>query len=402
MLTLEYLSKFKDVFPFCIPCGDCWTHAPSNPFTEEMIAPPYLKCPAYETNHYNISYALRGINAMANAVYNKGFPITPEVAERVYGCYGCGMCSQLCWTKDNAMPMVRAFRTEILEAGFMPTDAQAVVRGISDRGHPWRGTKFSRIDWARELNVKTLAEDSNVDIVYWVGCTAALEERNIRIAKTVAKLLHSAGINFGILGSEESCCGEPAFWLGEEYLFQSQAEKNIEALRKYKVKRIFTTCPHCFNVLKNEYPKYGADFEVVHHTQYLAELVRSGKIKVQQAMANKITYHDPCFLGRYNDVYEPPREILGSIPDLNLVEMKQHKKWSFCCGGGGGHMWLQDRGSGGRPNIIRTEQAIETEAEVIATSCPFCLQQFDDAVKTKGVEESIRVMDIAELLFSVL
>lgn len=398
---LEYLEKFKDFFPFCIPCGDCWTHAPINPLRDEMIPPPYLKCPAYE-KHAFLSYALRGINAMADAVYHRGFQLTAEVAERVYGCYACGMCAELCWLREDALPMIRAFRTQILDNGLLPDDAREVLKSIGDRGHPWTGTRFLRTDWSKGLNVKSLSENRNVDIVYWVGCTSALEDRGIRIAQAMSKLLKSSGIKFGILGDEESCCGEPALWLGEEGLFQAQAEKNIEAFKKYNVRKIVTGCPHCFNVLKNEYPRFGSDFEVVHHTQYLAELIRSGKLKVQRGLAKKITYHDPCFLGRHNEIYDPAREILNSISGVTLAEMVQNRKWAFCCGGGGGHAWLEDKGPGDRPNLIRTKQAMESGAEIIATGCPFCLQQFDDGIVTKGVKESLRVADVVELLASVL
>jgi len=398
---LEYLEKFKDLIPFCIPCGDCWTHAPINPLREEMLPSPYLKCPALE-KHGLISYALRGICAMADAVYYRDFPITPEVAERVYGCYGCGMCAELCWLREDAMPMIRAFRTQILENGLLPDNNKEILKGIRDRGHPWRGTEFTRTDWTKGLDITALSEKSDVDIVYWVGCTSALDDRGVRIAQSMGKVLKSAGINFGILGDEEGCCGEPAFWLGEAGLFEAQAVENIELLKKYKTKKIVTSCPHCFNVLKNEYPKFGSDFEVVHHTQYLADLIESGKVKVQKGLDKKITFHDPCFLGRHNEIYDPPRDIINSIHGVTLIEMVQNQKWAFCCGGGGGHAWVEDKGPGDRPNLIRTGQTIETGAEIVATACPFCLQQFDDGINTKGVQKSLSVADIAELLASAL
>jgi Fe-S oxidoreductase len=395
------LERVKEFLPFCIPCGDCWAHAPANPFRDDAIPPPYLKCPIFERFHF-LSYTLRGIWGIADAVYNRRFPITPDVLKRVYACLSCGLCAEDCWLRENAMPMLRAFRTEIMEAGLLPLDVQQVLGSIRDRGHPWRGTRFLRTDWIGELSVKSLVEDNgnNVDILYWVGCTAALEDRSTGIAQAMAKLLRSAGIKFGILGSEESCCGEPAFWLGDEYLFQAQAQKNIEVLKRYNVRRIVTSCPHCLHVLKNEYPKFGSDFKVLHHTQYLAELIRTGKIKVQGELADKVTYHDPCFLGRYNGIYDQPREILNSIHGVTLIEMTQERKWAFCCGGGSGHMWLRDDALSERPNMVRTAQAMETEAGILATSCPYCLQQFEDAIRTRGLTESIRVVDVVELLTS--
>ena len=194
------LERVKDLLPFCLHCGDCWTHGPVNPLKEDVIPPPYLKCPMYEKFRF-LSYTLRGICDIADAVYNRGFPITADVAKRVYACFACGLCAQDCWLREDAMPLVRAFRTEILEAGLLPLDTQKVLKSIGDRGHPWRGTGLLRTDWAKDLGVKTLAEDSNVDILYWVGCTAALEDRSVRIAQAMGKLLKSADIRFGILGS---------------------------------------------------------------------------------------------------------------------------------------------------------------------------------------------------------
>ena len=398
----EYLANEKDFIHLCVPCGDCWAHAPDSPLRKDALPSPYLKCPAYERHGLILSYAFRGICGMADAVYHWGFTMTRDVAERVYACYTCGMCAQLCWMRQDTKAIIRNFRTEIIEAGLAPLDVQDTLRSIRDRKHPWRGTRFSRTDWANGLNVRSLAEDSTVDIVYWVGCTGALEDRSMKIAQAMGKLLVLAGVRFGILGDEESCCGEPALSMGDSYLFQEQAEKNINILKKYNTSRIITTCPHCYNVLKNDYPKFGSDFEVLHHTEYLADLIRLGKIKIQKDLMSRVTYHDPCFLGRENSVYDPPRQILTNIVGANLVEMTQNRRWSYCCGGGGGHMWLEDKGIGNRPNVVRAGHAIEKNAETIVTSCPFCLQQLEDGIRTKELSEPPQVVDIAELLASVV
>ena len=188
-----------------------------------------------------------------------------------------------------------------------------------------------------------MAEDRDVDILYWVGCTAALEDRSTRVARALAKVMKLAGVNFGILGAEESCCGDPARRLGNEYLFQMQAKKNIEILKGYHVKKIVTACPHGYHALKNEYPKFGGKFEVMHHTEFLADLLKEGKLGMVKGISGVVTYHDSCYLGRYNDIYKPPREILSHMPDVKLVEMENNHRVGFCGGGGGGRMWLEAR-----------------------------------------------------------
>jgi Fe-S oxidoreductase len=271
------------------------------------------------------------------------------------------------------------------------------LRNIEVRGHPWTGITLAREDWTEGLDIKILAENSEVDILYWVGCTEALDYRCMKIAQAMGRVMKRAGINFGILGTEESCCGDPARRMGNEYLFQLQAQKNIKALQSYQVKKIVTGCPHCYNTIKNEYPRFGGEFEVIHHTELIAHLIKESRLSVGEGDGGVITYQDPCYLGRYNGIYQPPRQVLNSIPDWSMVEMRQNREWSFCCGGGGGRMWLEES-IGQRISEMRLERAVETHAETLATACPFCLQMFEDAIKVKGVEESLKVMDIAELI----
>lgn len=324
-----------------------------------------------------------------------GEVITEDI---IWACTTCRACQEACPVAvEHVEKIIDMRRNLVMEQASIPETAEGALRSIEDRGHPWRGTTLSRTDWAEGLELKVLADDSDVDILFWVGCTGALEERSTKISQATAKLLKAAGVNFGILGTEESCCGEPARRLGNEYLFQMQAEKNIEILKNYGVKRIVTACPHGYHTLKNEYPQFGGKFEVIHHTQLIAQLLKEGKLKVKKGLGELVTYHDACYLGRYNDIYQPPRGIVKSIPDIKLVEMERNKENSFCCGGGGGHMWLEEH-EGRRINELRTEQAIETGAQKVVTACPFCLQMFDDGIKTKEAEEKLKAMDIAELL----
>jgi Fe-S oxidoreductase len=318
--------------------------------------------------------------------------------DEIWACTTCRACDEVCplWV-EHIDKIVDARRNLVMEQSQIPETAEGALRSIENRGHPWRGTTATRTDWAEGLEVKILSQDSNVDILYWVGCTSALEDRSMRVARAVAKILKAAGVNFGILGAEESCCGDPARRLGNEYLFQMQAQKNIEILKGYNVKKIVTACPHGYHVLKNEYPRFGGEFEVMHHTEFIAKLLRENKLRIMKGFNGRVTYHDSCYLGRYNNIYQPPREILRSMPDVTLVEMEKNHRWGFCCGGGGGRMWLEER-IGTRISEMRTTQAIATKAQVVATVCPFCLQMFDDAIKAKGAEESLKVSDIAELV----
>ena len=213
----------------------------------------------------------------------------------------------------------------------------------------------------------------------------------------MVKILQASGIPFGILGNDEGCCGDPARRIGNEYLFQTMAEANIEILKGSGVKKILTLCPHCFNTLKNEYPQFGGEFQVIHHTQFLTELISSGKLKPTKPLNKVITYHDSCYLGRANQIYDPPRKILNSIPGLKLVEMERHRQRSFCCGAGGGRMWMEEH-IGTRINQMRTDQAIEVKAELIGTACPYCLTMLFDGIKEKGKAETMAAYDLSELV----
>jgi Fe-S oxidoreductase len=324
-----------------------------------------------------------------------GEVITEEV---IWECTTCRACQQVCPVCiEHVDKVIDLRRNLVMERSSMPKPAEGVLRSIEDRGHPWRGTTLLRTDWAEGLGIKTLAEERDMDILFWVGCTGALEDRSIMVSQAVAKLLKLAGVKFGILGAEESCCGEPARRLGNEYLFQIQAQKNIEILKNYNVKKIITGCPHCFNTIKNEYPQFGGEFEVFHHTEFIARLLQEGRLRMIEGTGGVATYQDPCYLGRYNDIYNAPREILRSAPSIRFVEMERNREQGFCCGGGGGHMWLEER-IGRRINELRTEQALETKAQIVVTACPFCLQMFDDGIKAIAGEGQLRAMDIAELV----
>jgi Fe-S oxidoreductase len=316
--------------------------------------------------------------------------------EAIWSCTTCLACQDICPVNNEHIDKIIDMRRH-LQMIAKTEVARDTLKNLRVRGNPWRGTMYARTDWTEVLDVKVVGEDSNIDVLYWVGCTEALEERSLKVARAVAKLMKQAGVNFGILGEEEMCCGDPARRLGAEHLFQMLAMNNIQLLQGYGIKKIVTACPHCFNTLKNEYPKLGGQFDVVHHTQFIADLIKEKKLRIKPSGDSLVTYQDPCYLGRYNDIFDVPRQIINDIPGMTLVEMEQNKKDGFCCGGGGGRMWLEEK-FGQRINEMRLDQAIDTQAKVVAIACPFCLQMYEDAAKAKNVEESLKVRDIAELV----
>ena len=319
--------------------------------------------------------------------------------DEIWNCTTCYACQEVCPVCVEPMAKIIEMRRNlVLEQASIPATGEGALKSIEARGHPWRGTTLTRTDWAEGLDIKTLAEESNIDVLFWVGCTGALEERSTRITQAIAGVLKKAGVNFAILGTEETCCGDPARRLGNEYLFQLQAQSNIELLKNYGINQIITGCPHCYNTLKYEYPQFGGDFKVDHHTRFIDDLLREGKLGTLKKGGGVVTYHDACYLGRYNDIYDAPRQILGNIPGVKLVEMARNRERGFCCGAGGGHLWLEEQKEGQSINEMRTEQALAVKAGVIATACPYCLQMFADGIKAKEAEESLKVMDVAELV----
>ena len=331
---------------------------------------------------------------------NNGRALIGEVVaeDAIWDCTTCRSCQEHCPVfVEHIDKMIDMRRNLVLELAQMPDTVSATLRSIETRGHPWRGTMAMRTDWAQGLEIKELSEDNDVDILYWVGCTAALEDRNQKVAIAMAKLLKAAGIKFAILGEEETCCGDPARRMGNEYLFQLQAQQNIESLNRYNVNKIITTCPHCYNTLKNEYPQFGGNFEVVHHTQFLADLLWGGMLSITRGQNQVVTYHDSCYLGRHNNIYEEPRAVLRAIPEFKIVEMARNRQEAFCCGGGGGRCWMEEP-AGTRLSHVRIEEALKSQAQLLVTACPFCLTMFEDAIKEKESEEALKLMDLAEIV----
>lgn len=321
----------------------------------------------------------------------------------IWSCTTCYACQEHCpQLNEHINKIIDLRRNLVLDQSEFPAEAQLAFTNLERNFNPWGISWSNRGDWALELGVQTLEENKDVEYLLYVGCAGSFDDRIKNVTAALVKILKAAGVSFAILGSEEKCCGDSARRLGNEYLFQSLVEENIESINEYGVKKIITACPHCFNTLKNEYPRFGANFEVIHHTQFINNLLSEQKVILSGANEPiKLTYHDSCYLGRYNNEYEAPRQIIKGLSGVSMVEMDRNKDKAFCCGAGGGRMWLEEN-IGTRINVMRTEQALATQPEVIAVNCPFCLTMIEDGLKECDQTENIKAKDIVELVAGYL
>jgi Fe-S oxidoreductase len=311
----------------------------------------------------------------------------------VWDCVTCGACVRECPVSiEHVDHIIDLRRHLVMVDSRFPGEAEQMLRDVERASNPWGKPQTERADWAERLGVRVLEPgEPPPEVLYWVGCAASFDERARTAAESTVKLLKAAGVDFAILGPRESCTGDPARRMGNEYLFQAYAEQNVATLNEAGVTKVVASCPHCFNTIRNEYPDFGGDYEVVHHTELLAELVREGRLQ-PDGDGRRITYHDSCYLARHNDVLGDPRELVASVGEP--VEMKNSGKRTFCCGAGGSHMWMEERG--GKINEERARQAAETGADTLAVACPFCTVMLDDGVRQRG--DDLRVVDVSTLL----
>lgn len=324
-------------------------------------------------------------------------PLSLHDKNEVWDCTTCSTCSYRCPREAKPMDVVVALRSFLLENGNVPRNLVEILEGIFKHGNPWSISRSRRSEWAKELNVKYASEVKNAGLLYFVGCTPSYDLRSQGVAKAIVDNLNKLKIDFSILGNEESCCGNEVYSIGEMGLFEELKEYNLTIFDKYHVEQIITTSPHCYNAFKN---RYGTKLQAIHYTQYFAELLDSGKLKPSKKLRKTVTYHDPCFLGKHNDVYEEPRKLIENIQGVRFIEMSRSRKRSLCCEGGGGRMWYDIPGR--RLSEKRIEEALDMGAEIIATACPFCLLTLEDSVKTMGNEDKIQVKDVAELVAEAL
>jgi len=322
--------------------------------------------------------------------------------QELWDCTTCGACVYECPVSIEVFHKIIDLRRNLVEMGRISSSARTSLEALLQRQNPWDYPPPERLAWSESLRLPHPAGSHKPEWIYWIGCAGALDPSGQSISRSMVEILRKAGVDFAVLGSEEGCTGDPARRLGDEALFQSCKEKNLETLRNYGVRKIVTHCPHCFNTFKNEYQKPGnPEFEVVHHSQLLQNLIGTGKIRLTREHRHKITFHDPCYLGRHNGEYEAPRRIVESLPGMTPVEMRRSRENSFCCGGGGGQMWLNSTGSN-RVENVRLAEARATGAEVVATACPFCKVMFESAGSIAGQGDQVKIKDISELVVEAM
>ncbi|MGN6162286.1 MAG: heterodisulfide reductase-related iron-sulfur binding cluster [Marmoricola sp.] len=424
----DFTWKARLDFASCTECGRCQSQCPAwntekplspkllimNLRDHEMKSAPYLlgEGPKRDTLTEAKAEAERELVGETNGdpIHPEGAVIDPDV---LWSCTNCGACVNQCPVDiEHVDHIIDMRRYQVLVESSFPSELNGLFRGMENKGNPWNLSPTARMDWAQGLDfpVRVVGEDledmDSAEWLFWVGCAGAYEDRAKKTTRAVAELFNIAGVDFAVLGNGETCTGDSARRAGNEFVYQGLAQQNIETFKEMKVKKVVSTCPHCMNTLKNEYRQLGLELEVIHHTQLLNRLVREKKltpVAVPGGSERKITYHDPCFLGRHNQVYEAPRELLEIIPEANLTEMERSRERSFCCGAGGARMWMEET-IGERINVNRTKEAVATGADQIAVGCPFCRVMLDDGLTGEQADgnarEEVEVLDVAQMLLA--
>ncbi len=397
---------WKDVVDFytCTECGRCSDNCPAA-LTGKKLSPKHLTLALRDELYSHQAQVAEGAHPKSEETPLETRALVPEVVDPdvLWACTTCRACEEQCPVNITYVDKIVQMRRNLVTiAGEFPAQLNKPFEGMETNGNPWNLSRLDRTKWTEGLDIPTAAENPTAPVLYWVGCAASYDDRAKKIARATVQLFRAADVDFAILGEEETCTGDPARRAGNEYLFSMLAEQNIETLSGYRkqggVQTIVTTCPHCFNTLKNEYPDFGERFEVVHHTDYLLGLLAEGKLQPKKPVKAKVSYHDSCYLGRYNDIYDSPREILARIEGVKVVEVEgasRHK--GLCCGAGGAQMFMEEQNDD-RVNVKRTKQLLDTGADTIASACPFCMTMLTDGLKAESKEEEVRTLDVVELL----
>jgi Fe-S oxidoreductase len=401
----------------CTECGRCQSQCPAwatgKPLSPKMLVMD-LRDHAFAKAPYLLAGSDEAREQLSDGVKSEAQrPLVGDSASNgvidpdvLWSCTNCGACVEECPVDIEHIDHITGMRRHqvLIESAF-PTEAGTMLRNLENKGNPWGMGEDKRTEWITELDFEVPVVSGpigdDVEYLFWVGCAGALEDRAKKTTKAVAQLLHTAGVNFAVLGPAETCTGDPARRMGNEFVFSMLAQQNVETLNEAGARKIVASCPHCFNTIAREYPQLGGNYEVVHHTQLLAQLVAEGRLTPVNPVNEKITYHDPCFLGRHNRVFTPPREIMEQVPGVQAQEMHRCKERGFCCGAGGARMWMEER-IGKRINIERIDEALGTDPDTISTGCPYCMVMLGDAVAAKKssgeAKESLEVVDVAQLL----
>ena len=394
----EHLSWKQIIDGFtCTECGRCTASCPAAS-TGKKLSPREIIVSIRHRTEEKAPLLIKNVGE-ENELMQKTLVHNYISDEELWACTTCMACVYECpVTIEHVDAIVDMRRNLVLGESNFPSELNAVFKNIETNFTPWAFNANDRANWAEGMNIKTMAEDPNTEYLFWVGCAGSFDARYQKVTKSIAQLMQMANIDFRILGVEEKCNGDTARRLGNEYLAQVMMQENVEVLNNYGVKKIITGCPHCYNSLKNEYPQFGGNFEVMHHTELIQKILEDGKIKLKNETVNsKITYHDSCYLGRYNNIYDSPRDPLKMIKGTELVEMNRSYEKGFCCGAGGGRMFLEEK-EGTRINNNRAEEAINTGADTVASACPFCMTMMTDGIKEFEKSESLFVKDVAEII----
>ena len=380
----------------CTECGRCTSVCPAA-ITGKPLSPRKIIENIRQRTEEKAPLVLAGVEE--NELLGKTLVKNYITSDELWSCTTCMACMQECPVTIEHVPSIVDMRRNLvlMESDF-PSELNNIFKNLETNFTPWAFNPQDRAEWAEGLGIKTMAEDPDCEYLFWVGCAGSFDARYQKVSVAIAKLLQKANISFRILGVEEKCNGDTARRLGNEYLAQMLIQENVETLNNYKVKKIVTACPHCFNTIKNEYPDFGGNYEVIHHTELIKELISKGNIKLKDKGEKvKVTYHDSCYLGRYNNIFDDPRDSLKQIDGISLVEMERNKSKGLCCGAGGGRMFLEET-IGERINEERTKEALATNADTIASACPFCMTMMQDGVKAFDKTEEVAVKDIAEIV----
>ncbi len=404
--------RFLDMYT-CTECGRCTEMCPAD-LTGKPLSPR-----AIIVNERDSAYALAGHLTAVGKLKGAGKVAAAEALiaeqerpaligevneeEAIWACTTCGYCQTHCPVMIDHIPnIVDQRRHLVMMEAKVPSVLQGALKGLENNSNPWNVSAAGREDWIGELPVPRMRDKGRAEYLLFVGCAGSFDSRNVAVMQALCTLLNEAQVDYAVLGTEEGCCGDPARRVGHEYLFQMQAPQNVATFQKYEVGKVVTACPHCFNMLANEYPDFGLDgVEVIHHSQLLGELVDQGRLKLKGAEKTKVTFHDSCYLGRHNDIYEAPRKVLSSVQGIEQVEMPRNRREGFCCGAGGGRMFMEED-LGTRINHNRIDEAAATGADEVCTACPFCLTMLGDAIKETDRSDSLRARDIAEVMLANL
>lgn len=400
--------SWKDALDFytCTECGRCSDHCPATN-TGKLLSPKHLTIALRDYMYHNEELLVAaGAGATGSADGNEKLLLVPETIkpEVLWACTTCSACEEECPVFITYIDKIVSMRQNLaMEQGTFPEQLQTMFQGLENAGNPYSYPNDQRAEWAAGLDIPLMADSPDVEYLYWVGCAASFDDRSRKIAKALAQLLKTAGVRFAILGPEETCNGDPARRAGNEFLFQMLARQNVETLNRYNVTKIVTACPHCYNTLKHEYPDFGGHFEVVHHSELLAQLLHEGRLRPQRPVPVKVAFHDACYLGRHNDIYDPPRDVLRAVPGVELVEPAETRDRGMCCGAGGAQMWKEEEAGRERVNHARTKQLLKVlpasaSGTALGSACPFCKTMLTDSLADLN-HEQVGQLDIAEVLW---